>query len=160
MRAPPRPPRAPAPPRAASAAAAAAAALLLMLMSGAVATSEFEYADPDQAPSSSSLSSSEKKTGGEADPGPAELVHSTVDDATGLRTDTFVKPLGVLTPGEVMNTSPWGAKVRERAQSVRSGGGGGKVKHHHEKEYQKILYIYKYPKPPAEKGKAAWCSSV
>jgi hypothetical protein len=84
--------------------AAAGAPLFVLLLAAAAlvsfssATSEFEFADPDQAPSSSS-----KETGAE-DPGPAELIASVVDDATGLRTDTFLKPLGSLTPGQVMNT--------------------------------------------------------
>lgn len=59
-------------------------------------TSEFEYADFDWAPSSVDDPRSA--------PAPATLVASSVDPLTGLRTDTFLKPLGTLTPGEVMNT--------------------------------------------------------
>lgn len=68
------------------------------------ATSEFEFADPSQAPEARPSSSSKTTTDQDPPPGPAELIHSSVDDTTGLRTDTFIKPLGRLTPGEVMNT--------------------------------------------------------
>ena len=39
---------------------------------------------------------------------PARLLRSVANATTGLRTDTFVKPLGRLEPGEVINTRPWG----------------------------------------------------
>ena len=39
---------------------------------------------------------------------PPRLLSSTTDQNTGLRVDTYVKPLGVLRPGEVLNTDPTG----------------------------------------------------
>ena len=82
------------------------ASALLLFISGVVhvgATSEYEYSDIDQeAPSSSAAKNIKKEE--DPPPGPATLVRSSVDDATGLRTDTFVKVLGRLVPGEVINT--------------------------------------------------------
>jgi hypothetical protein len=95
---------------------AAAAALFLLVILGAIAglsaTSEVEFADADQqleAPTSSTSSSSSTSSrasspSSDARPAPAELIHSSVDADTGLRTDTFIKPLGRLAPGQVMNT--------------------------------------------------------
>lgn len=98
----------PSPRRAARRRASNAAGALLLLMAGACvvgfssATSEFEFADPSQAPSAEAHRSSSSNQ--DPPPGPAELIHSSVDETTGLRTDTFIKPLGRLTPGKVMNT--------------------------------------------------------
>jgi hypothetical protein len=102
----------PRPMRRARAPAAAGALFLLMLgaLAGfSVAKSEERKvgsADSDEAPTSSSSSSraSSSKKDAVEDPGAVELVHSVVDDATGLRTDTFLKPLGTVTPGQVFNT--------------------------------------------------------
>ena len=63
------------------------------------------------------LAGGQKNKKEEAPPGPAQLVHSSFDDATGLRTDTFVKPLGSLVPGEVMNTRY--ARGRKRGEKRR-----------------------------------------
>ena len=43
---------------------------------------------------------------GRAEHTPPRLLSSTTDPNTGLRVDTYVKPLGVLRPGEVLNTDP------------------------------------------------------
>jgi|AntAceMinimDraft_11_1070367.scaffolds.fasta_scaffold51663_1 hypothetical protein len=74
-------------------------ALLGAALSLCAATSEFEFADPDQAPSSRATQEKPSATANPSALGPAELVHSSVDAATGLHTDTFIKKLGYLTPG-------------------------------------------------------------
>ena len=40
--------------------------------------------------------------------GPVRHLSTATDPDTGLVTDTYVKPLGTTTPGEVRNTRPWG----------------------------------------------------
>ena len=40
--------------------------------------------------------------------GPVRHLSTVTDPDTGLVTDTYVKPLGTTTPGEVRNTRPWG----------------------------------------------------
>ena len=50
--------------------------------------------------------------GGDEKLPPSHLVASTVDPATGFRTDTYVKHLGSLTPGGVINTRRKGAAGR------------------------------------------------
>jgi hypothetical protein len=62
------------------------------------AASEYEYAVLDDVPSAAPRSVQTVT--------PPRLLSSTTDQNTGLRVDTYVKPLGVLRPGEVLNTDP------------------------------------------------------
>jgi hypothetical protein len=64
------------------------------------AASEYEYAVLDDVPSAAPRSVQTVT--------PPRLLSSTTDQNTGLRVDTYVKPLGVLRPGEVLNTDPTG----------------------------------------------------
>ena len=63
------------------------------------AASEYEYAVLDDVPSPAPPRAAQNIP-------PPRLLSSTVDPNTGLRVDTYVKPLGVLRPGEVLNTDP------------------------------------------------------
>jgi hypothetical protein len=63
------------------------------------AASEYEYAVLDDVPSPAPPRAAQKIP-------PPRLLSSTTDPNTGLRVDTYVKPLGVLRPGEVLNTDP------------------------------------------------------
>ena len=84
-------------------------ALLTVALGVAVATSEFEFADSDplgpRASSFATIPTSPLLP-------PAALVRSTVHPETNMRVDTFLKPLGNLTKGRVLNTRPWGAAGR------------------------------------------------
>ena len=64
------------------------------------AASEYEYAVLDDVPPAPPRSVQTVT--------PPRLLSSTTDQNTGLRVDTYVKPLGVLRPGEVLNTDPTG----------------------------------------------------
>ena len=63
------------------------------------AASEYEYAVLDDVPSPAPPRAAQNIP-------PPRLLSSTTDPNTGLRVDTYVKPLGVLRPGEVLNTDP------------------------------------------------------
>ena len=83
-------------------------ALLTVALGVAVATSEFEFADSDPlGPRASSFATIPTPP----HPPPA-LVHTTVHPETNMRVDTFLKPLGNLTKGRVLNTRPWGSAGR------------------------------------------------
>ena len=83
-------------------------ALLTVALGVAVATSEFEFADSDPlGPRASSFATIPTPP-----LPPAALVRSTVHPETNMRVDTFLKPLGNLTKGRVLNTRPWGAAGR------------------------------------------------
>ena len=90
-------------------------ALLTVALGVARATSEFEFADVDPLGPRAS-SSSEPNQDPTQDPTPslppAALVRSAVHPVTNMRVDTFLKPLGNLTKGQVLNTRPWGAAGR------------------------------------------------